>query len=321
MESREAEGFQQRVHPPKKIPLLHFGIALVVIVAIVVIAYAWYRGHNRSVFETSSPVLLTPVAVPLFPAAVLDPSTKKITPITEPAAGTASIIGYAKEKNRAFYLLTENNSATSNIYGTPAQSDLKGLQQFSFTKSLKLQLSYDAATDALAFAELASSTATSSRIMYLPHSTTTPVQLAMGNNPVLIKGGAYVIYDDGKTIFSINPLTRRIFTLLSIPNGATYTVDPQESRIALLDPNAKTIQYFSIKSGYGASAERVEQVPYIRSSMRALLASKGVQIFELDKQGIFVVHGVDKKDVTRVDRNLIPITALYQNAHFSVYEK
>jgi|CXWL01.1.fsa_nt_gi hypothetical protein len=266
----------------------------------------WHTGLQGSEISV---VVVTPTGLPLFKAVALDIRTKKIVPIEVEGIGTAMLIDVVRTEKRSYYLIANQSLTEANLYSSERANPKAGLSQKTFSRSAKYSLSYDEQSNSVAYVSRKGSGP--GVVTVLSQGTTTEKSLGEGSNPVLLKGGFFVVYQKEDSLVSVNISTAKEYPILNLPKGSSYAIDTETLRAVLYEPTTNSYQYFSLEGMVAASYVSSQKIegPTIARKV-ALSGEVLVDAFAVDNGLVFTINAGKQ--------SIVPVDALYSNSHLTI---
>jgi len=257
----------------------------------------WNRQLSINIIDETQKLLLVSRVAPFSGVLIIDTKEKTATPFTAPAQGSSIMLDVATQgTSTEVYLLSNPSLTVSNIYKQDRSKVEIGLTQVTASQNFKYDLSYDFLSNTSAYV-VDKGASSSPHIVVYTQNTNAEITLGEGTRPTLLPGGFFVVYQKGEELVAVEIASKKMHTLIQIPNGEVYAVDATNKKIALYNETQKEIQWFEFPSTVSASylsSEKVSNDPqtlsFSPSKLLITYASK-------EEEGglVFEVVGTNKK--------------------------
>lgn len=230
------------------------GAALAGIVVLVAAGYfVWKSGILApGLLPKGSQLVLASDSLPLAGAQVIDLKGKTITPLMVEGQGTAVVIDAGSSEKSDYYLLSDPEFTRVNLYQKDAADPDAGFDQLTFSSDLKYNLSVDPASGFAAYVS-ASTTDAEPHVFVWDPIRKEVKDLGVGLHPHVLPDGFFVLFERGDSLISIEIASREEHEVLTVAGNAPFALDAARTRIALYNPIANDIQFFSIEGLTSAS--------------------------------------------------------------------
>ena len=290
METTDSREPSSQPYTPKKVPQL-LKIALITgALSAIVSGFIMWQGYQGGSFLRNQPdhLLFQARSLPVFPVTIYDVRKKTLEQLTAKGQGTASILGYAAGPDHEYYLLSEESGKYSNVYAVDKKKPEAGMTQLSHSKTMKLGLSFDAATHQIVYTAFGSGTTSS--ITLLRQGTSTEHVLAKGKSATILKGGFFVVYEQEGNVYTVGTVDGIVKPLLTIPQHGTYAIDPTTLTAVMYNPSNNELQHFSISTS--ATANYLNSEKALTAEGEHALVLSGDAVLELVRveNGLLVAH-------------------------------
>lgn len=231
-------------------------IAAVVIVGVLMFGVFGYLGYRSWKGHRAVPPAVRTTHLVLVPSATPFTSVQEVDLKTDallaapmlPGNPSLKVIDLVTGSTSTAYLASDATYTSSTLYVQEGSTEVAKPRTISNT--FKYELSYDEVSGSAAYV-VGSSTA--ARVVFYSGATQKEYELGAGDLPFVFPGGLFVLVHRGTSLISINMVTHKETTILSLEKGAVFAIDPSSLTLVLFNPTVQTFQYFLIASQTNAT--------------------------------------------------------------------